>query len=215
MLLTRSEFENLEQQNKLRIAFVGMSNIGKSFRATQLQQVKGFYVHEVDTEIARKLGLEGVTDIASWMKHPDDVDYPKKQQYYLEVEGEVMKQDFESTENTIIDTTGSVIYLEQTILDDLKKNALVVEFRVPSSSLQMMINDFFANPKPVIWGDIFDQKEGESTVAALSRCYPRLLAERNQRYRAIADISLPDSLTRDEGVSIESFWEMLLSALPE
>ncbi len=215
MILTRTEFENLQQQNKLRIAFVGMSNIGKSFRAAQIEKLRGFYRHAVDDEIAQQLGCTGITDIAEWMGLPDAPQYATKEQEYLLLEEAAMQNDISTQGNSIIDTTGSVIYLDETLLSELKKTALVVEFRVPPTFIEMMITDFFAHPKPVIWGDIFEQKSDESLNDALRRCYPKLLADRNERYRQLADIALPGSLTRDESVSAESFWQMLLSSLPQ
>ena len=215
MLLTRGEFDQRLQAGTLTLCFVGMSNIGKSFRSVQLGELQGLHCHAVDDLIAAELGFADVGEIASWMGQPDGSDYAERQQQYLKLEAAITTADTGMHGNTVIDTTGSVIYLDDPLLADLKNRALVVEFRVPDSYLDLMINDYFANPKPVVWGEMFSRKAGESTDEALRRCYPQLLADRNRRYQALADLSLPGALTRDEAVSDESFWKMLLAALPE
>ncbi len=215
MILTRSEFDKRLKNNQLQIAFIGMSNVGKTYRATQVAELQSFYLHPVDDEIAAKLELDSVEAIAEWMGQPDSGDYLAKQAQYMQLEEEITRKDVSQNGNTIIDTTGSVVYLSNDARAQIKQQALVVDFHVPDSYIDSMIDDFFTNPKPVVWNTCFQKKTGEATADALRRCYPTLLADRNRRYSEFADIILPGTISRDESISAQSFWKILVAALPE
>jgi len=56
MQLTRADFEKRYAENTLRIAFVGMSNIGKSYTGSRLSKAFNFDLIQVDELIWEALG---------------------------------------------------------------------------------------------------------------------------------------------------------------
>lgn len=211
MLLTRSQFNQKFKANQLRLAFVGMSNIGKSARSRGLAEEKRFEKASIDKKIAQKLGLKNEEDIANWLGMPYDEGFLAKQKEYLNLENKLtLNAKIPENKNFILDTTGSVIYLEPSVLAFLKKNFLIIHFKAPQAILAKMIEKFFSQPKPLVWGDKFSVcKKEETTEDALKKCYPKLLNFREKKYQQLADISL--DTFRDIPMSNTEFWEVLVS----
>lgn len=69
------------------------------------------------------------------------------------------------------------------------------------------------DPKPVVWGQSFNKKEGESDHDALVRCYPELLEFRARRYANLADITLPYDIARAPQSSGEDFLNAIYALL--
>ena len=214
MILTQDEFLQKFSAGNLKIAFVGMSNIGKSFRSKQLGKIKNFRVFSVDDAIEKKLGLSSMKEMAQWMGYPYEKKYKAAEKKYLAIEDDITRTVFPAG-NFILDTTGSVIYTSPHTMDFLKKNYLIVELRCPTYLIDRMIESFFKTPKPVVWEKIYRKKPGETEKQALKRCYPLLLEDRNKRYAALADIHIDGKLSREYGISPQKFWDILLSTLPE
>ena len=70
MQLSRLEFEDRYAKNDLRIALIGMSNIGKSFTGQRLAQSFNFNLLEVDKIIWENLGKGSMADFAAWQGQP-------------------------------------------------------------------------------------------------------------------------------------------------
>ena len=191
------EFDVHIKNGSLRLAFVGMSNAGKSYRSKILRDQAGFLWYHVDNEIQKTLGIE---DLSSWLGHPSSEGYTKRQAEYLGLEDKFTRQAAIDTggQNLVFDTTGSVIHLSKETLALLSDNCLVVHLDVGESSLPAMMEKFFANPKPVAWDTFFSMLPGETEEAALRRCYPALLSERLRRYRELAHINIPADDVRDK-----------------
>jgi len=66
-LLTGDEMMQHIKQGDFRLAFVGMSNCGKSYKSRILQDNAGFFWYEVDRAIQKSLGFDSMDQIASWM----------------------------------------------------------------------------------------------------------------------------------------------------
>lgn len=66
-LLTGDEMMQHVETEDFRLAFVGMSNCGKSYRSRILQNDVDFFWYEVDREIQKKLGFDTMDEIAAWM----------------------------------------------------------------------------------------------------------------------------------------------------
>ena len=64
MLITQKQFQDKMEDDMLRIAFIGMSNIGKSFRSQQMVQILGFDAVHVDEEIEKELALPDMNAMA-------------------------------------------------------------------------------------------------------------------------------------------------------
>lgn len=93
-------------------------------------------------------------------------------------------------ERLIIDTTGSVIYLEEKIMGALRELSIMVLLDAPDNLQQELYRKYLLNPKPVIWGDAYQPLLDENPKDALARCYPLLLKNRSAMYRSHAQVVL-------------------------
>lgn len=188
------------------ITLIGMSGTGKSHWSQKLVDY-GFKRFCCDDIIESKLvhilkekGFQGIHDVAKWMGQPYDAQYPDTSDEYLRIEIEVMQdllrrlQHISVRENIVLDTTGSVIYVPDTIITQLRKCTTLIYLETPESVRKHMFERYIQDPKPVIWGSLFTKKAGESNIDALSRCYPTLLSYRTTRYETIADIVIKHNL---------------------
>lgn len=207
--------------NNMALCLVGMSNCGKSHWSRLLA---GHYSAEcicVDELIEQAiepeltaLGHSGIDGMAEWMGFPTDARFDDAQTRYLACEQNITDAITpHSQKNTILDTTGSVVYLTQNTLANLRKNFLVVHLEASDDMLEFMTSTYFDTPKPVVWGDAFDLADGETPEDALRRCYPRLLRERRERYSALAHVSIPASLSRSKQLDIRGFIQILSDQL--
>lgn len=198
--LTQSEFDAHIANNTIKLAFIGMSNAGKSYRARMLSQDAGFKWHHVDGEIQQTLGIESMDAISLWLGYPTSATYPEREKIYLDAENKNTLLDTFDTDakNLVFDTTGSVIYLPQTTIDWLKQQCLMVNLVVGEDKLAPMMEKFFAEPKPLIWSGFFVQAEGENEHQALEHSYPRLLHDRLARYQSLAHINIPAQELHDK-----------------
>lgn len=193
--LKPEEFDSHIVGGTCRVAFVGMSNAGKSYRSHILESECGFLWYQVDEKIGDALEHESVAWIASWLGYPSSQRYSEREGRYLDLENTFTKEAAMQTNgrNLVFDTTGSVTQLEKNTLDILDDNCLIVHLDVGEDAIAKLIKKFFQDPKPVCWGEFFSIGPGESEEAALKRCYPRLLSERLKRYRALAHLNIKAS----------------------
>ena len=154
--------------------------------------------------------------MANWLGQPSDPDYKEKEQIYLELEREVVSEAMELLgpdgwnlkQNIVVDTTGSVIYLGDKIMEGLKQRSRMVYLAIPDAELEFMIEQYFSDPKPVIWGDAFQPKESETTEESLKRCYPELIHWRAERYRSYADMMLIMDRDHRDRMSVTRFLQL-------
>ncbi len=198
--LQPEEFDAHIVQGTFRLSFVGMSNAGKSYRSKVLAKEKDFLWYQVDEEIQKELGFATMEEISAWIGYPTNTGYKEREAKYLELENHFTREAAMKTggKNFVFDTTGSVVHLLPETLQILKENCLVVHLDIGEDSLDKMVERFFAEPKPVAWGDYFTIQAGESEADALRRCYPKLLHDRLQMYRSLAHINIPAADLRDK-----------------
>jgi shikimate kinase len=214
--LTKAEFIAHYNALTLRIVLIGMSNAGKSRRAKELMESLDFFVYSVDAEIAKELGLRDVEAIGEWLGHPDVPGYKEKEKIYLALEEKFsdiayIEKHVPRGKNIVFDTTGSVAHLSEEIRTKLYEHCLVVYLTV--DSIERMIENFFETVKPLIWGDYFSQREGESRDEALRRSYPELLAFREERYASgLNVVKIPAHILWD--ATAECILNTILSRLP-
>ncbi len=192
-LLTPDELDKHVTNKDFRLAFVGMSNAGKSYRSKVLRDELDFMWYEVDQEISNKLGLEDVTAVASWMGTPGDDGYQEREDLYAKKEGEcTYLQNLDTGgKNLVFDTTGSVIYLDSHIKNWLLGQCLVVNLDTGEDAIPQMLRRYLKHPKPVSWDGFLQKKDGETENETLERCYPDLLRDRLKKYREFANITVP------------------------
>jgi shikimate kinase len=190
-----------------------MSGTGKSYWAQKLAAA-GFRVIGVDDRIEKKLapelaagGYRGIGGVAAWMGWPDDPAYREREKKYLECEVESMGEAFDEIQasgqgGSILDTTGSVVYAGEEICRQMQSLTTVVYLEASLAEEELLIARYLSDPKPVLWGDQFVQRPGESTPDAIARCYPQLIAHRKKLYKRYAH----------RIVSMESLWNAQLDA---
>lgn len=206
----------------MRFSLIGMSGSGKSYWSKKLGE-KGFKRFGCDDLIEEQLGDElkvlgylGTQDVAKWMGQPFDPQYLYTSKKYLEYEQKVVNQilavleQSKLEENIIIDTTGSVIYLADDILNKLTALTKVIYLNTPESVQQKMYNLYLKDPKPVIWGESFVKTCKESNMEALGRCYSKLLATRTKKYQQLADITMDYDLLHSADFTEENFLNLIL-----
>jgi len=189
--LTQAEFDEKKRTEQLRIALVGMSNIGKSHWARRIKRDHGFVHYEVDDRIQENLSLSSIAKSANWMGHPYDAGYTAKAKQYLELESEMTAEASNAEGNVIIDTTGSVIYLDEEIKNDIKKHNVVIYIKANPKNLDRLKKRFATSPKPLIWGEHFKAVEGVDNHDAMMAQYPSLLRARDEMYAKMADLTMP------------------------
>jgi len=222
-MMTPQEFTERLKNNQLVLTIIGMSNIGKSHWAENLAGIGFKHIH-CDGRIESKLKERsfiiknsGPAGLAEWMGYPHEDRFPKTQAEYLNTEKEVMMEIVDGLDkkiegNTAIDTSGSFIYTGPDAHKGIREKSLVVYIKAPEGKIQEMFEKFIESPKPVIWGDKYDRKEGESEMEALARCYPALLEYRFKLYEECADISIPfDSIYKK--VDANGFLELIKNQL--
>jgi hypothetical protein len=182
------------------LSFLGMSGVGKSHWAKKLE-ARGWLRIDCDGEIAGRLGElltiepgeEPVRALGTWMGMPWTRGYEEREAAYLTLEEVVTSaaidraiEASEAGRDVVLDCTGSVIYLNDTVLSRLAKETRAVYFRTPDAQMDAMLARYVAEPKPVVWGKSFTPREDEREGRGLSRLYPALLAFRDARYATLA-----------------------------
>lgn len=205
----------------MKLSFIGMSGVGKSYWSKQLAQA-GWLHLDCDARIADRLGEvievntheDPVHAVGRWMGMPWAEGYDRREAEYLALESGVTHQAIDETigqgdQSTVIDTTGSVIYTGDGVLDRLKQQTQVVYFDVPDEVRSRMVELYLREPKPVLWQGMFERRRGEPDDKALARCYADLLADRAERYRELADVVIDYHAVRREGFGIDQLLQMI------
>ncbi|PHS40005.1 MAG: hypothetical protein COA91_05095 [Robiginitomaculum sp.] len=191
MLLSRTEFDKKLSKGDLRIALIGMSNIGKSHTARRIAEAYGFDHYDVDAHIQAKMGNPSMQAMAKWMGQPYDQGYRERAATYLEMETEITLNAQGQRGNQVLDTTGSVIHGGANVIKIIKNNYLIIYIQANSDDIDVLTNRYLEYPKPTIWAQNYRPVSGlDPQQAALSR-YPDMLASRALLYEEMADISLP------------------------
>jgi shikimate kinase len=197
-----------------------MSGAGKTHWSQKLAAA-GLRVISIDDRIEKKLGPElaaggyiGIGGVAAWMGWPDQPAYREREQKYLTAEIESMDEvlnEIEASggEGILLDTTGSVVYAGDEICRRMQALTTVVYLAVPAAEEENLIARYLSDPKPVLWGDQFEQRPGESAKDAVARCYPQLIANRKKLYERYANRVV--SLAKLEGMRLDArgFLELL------
>ena len=204
----------------IKFSFIGMSGAGKSHWAEKLGSV-GFRVIRVDDRIEEKLapelaagGYKGIGGVAAWMGWPDQPAYREREQKYLAREVESMNEALDEIEDAgeegiILDTTGSVVYAGDEICRRMQSLTAVVYLEAPAKEEKVLIARYLSDPKPVLWGDQFVPRAGESAKDTVARCYPQLIAHRKKLYEKYAHRVVSIERLRKTNPDARAFLEYL------
>ncbi len=187
-----------------------MSGSGKSYWSEKLAR-HGFRRFCLDALITQKLDDklrredQSLLTLGEWMGFPFQDGYQKREELYLSTERQLMAEILgwieenacvDSDENVVLDTTGSVIYTGENLLERLRSLTTIVYFPVPAVIREAMLRQYLSNPRPVLWRGFFNIEPGETVEEALFRSYNALLDSREVAYRELAGIEI-DYFTRN------------------
>lgn len=191
-----------DSHKPLRLALIGMSGAGKSHWTKNLAAL-GCPTVCCDDQIEARLapvlragGYTGINGVAAWMGWPDSPTYLERESQYLTEEIAVLDEVLSGLEkdpkrDLILDTTGSVIATGNHTLHRLRRQMTVVYLSSSSAEVQLLIQRYLQDPKPVLWQGAFRPHPGETPQQTVVRCYPVLIAARRQSYEALAHLTLP------------------------
>jgi len=204
----------------IKLSLIGMSGAGKSHWAQKLAAA-GFGVFGIDDRIEKKLaselaagGYRGIGGVAAWMGWPDDPAYREREKKYLECEIESMGEALDEIqasgeEGIVLDTTGSVTYTGEGICRRMQNLTTVVYLEASPAEEEVLIARYLSDPKPVLWGDQFVQRPGESAQDAIARCYPQLIANRKKLYEHYAHRIVSMERLRNVHPDVRGFLELI------
>jgi len=204
----------------MHLALIGMSGIGKSYWATKLAEI-GFEYYGCDDLIATKLwpdlsdSHDRLLAMANWMGFPHDSHYEPRAAQYLAYEVEVMQELMEKLrqaspdQKMVIDTTGSVIYVGEAVLTELKRLATLVYLDITPEVHEQMLQKFWQHPRPIIWQTHFQPAAAETQTQAIERCYPSLLTYRQQLYQHYSDVIIPYQAHQQFDLTASEFLQLI------
>jgi len=209
----------------MRLSLIGMSGSGKSHWSIRLAELS-FHRFCCDEMIARNLSAEllradGTTmDLGEWMGFPYEPHYKKREARYLAYEIEVLDEILgylagsarDPAESVIVDTTGSVIYTGEEVLERMCSQTTVVHFSTPPEVQERMLKVYIAQPRPILWRDLFSQEPDETNDKALARCYPELLSSRERLYENYADVTIDYYTRNQDGFGVNDFLKEIEAA---
>lgn len=154
----------------MKLSLIGMSGTGKTYWSKKLEPA-GFKRFGCDDLIEAQLKLEllkaglknGINHVSRWLGQPFDQRHSQNSRKYLKLEHQALKQILSqiaylpSAAKVVIDTTGSVIYLPKSTLNQLRQLTQIVYLETPTSVRQNMLKLYLNDPKPVIWGQTFNR----------------------------------------------------------
>ncbi|MGB9752156.1 MAG: hypothetical protein C0183_09890 [Roseiflexus castenholzii] len=199
------------------IGLIGMAGIGKSRWAARLTDV-GFRALHCDDLIAERLrtiyAADTVTvyDIGRWMGFPYEAHYAERERIYRACEHAVMEEIAERVageKNVVIDTTGSIVYLDAALLERLKRCTTMVYLADDADLRVRLLEEYLARPRPIVWNGMYRPRPGETPEATMARCYPQLVRSRAALYRKIADLMIEPQRHRNPAFTVADVLGMI------
>lgn len=202
------------------ITLVGMSGTGKTYWSKRLES-QGFTRFGCDDlitiRLARQLGYSEISsfDMHQWVGYPDEATHTERAQQYLQAEEDVLLEiiaylnNIDEQENIVIDSTGSVIYMQSSILATISRLTRMVYLGITPQDFERMLKYYLENPVAIIWNGFFRPLPMESRQETFARCYPQLIKSRERKYKELAQMTIAPSLHRNENPSVEQFLSYL------
>ena len=214
MQLSRAEFEQLYDEGDLRIALIGMSNIGKSYTGMRLATAFDFELIEVDKLIREALGHDDMDAFAAWQGQPYSDGYEAREAESRALESAATQRALnQKNNNAILDTTGSVIYTEKQVQENLARDWFIIHISASEDDIERLKLQYFKQPKPLMWNGHYRCAPGQDSDAAILECYPKLLASRAKDYAALANGTIASDVILDTRLTIQDIFERLKPAV--
>lgn len=207
----------------MHLTLIGMSGIGKSYWSQAMAPL-GFQPICCDDLISHKLStltgrtLVGLEGVSQWLGEPQQEGYTQRNNLYLACEAEVMAEvnqqltAGQTAAQTVLDTTGSIIYLSPHLLDPLAQNRVVVYLKASAEQYHLMLEAFLQAPRPLFWNGLYQPRPEETMTQTIRRCYPLLLQQRHLLYEQLAHLTLPFDLHRRPGLTPTQFLQAITQA---
>lgn len=206
----------------MRLAFIGMSGSGKSYWSSLLAE-HGFKRYCCDDLIDAKLSRElvwpdgSLMTLGEWMGFPFHKGYAERESAYLTMEREVLAgvlrdlagKPATAKPDVVVDTTGSVIYTGEEVLEELRAHTHIVYFSVSPAFRRQLLDAYLRNRRPILWRGMFQVNPGETNHEALARCYESLLASRERLYESLADAVIDMASLKSPMIEVESLIERI------
>lgn len=204
------------------LILIGMSGTGKSYwsKKLEMQGFKRFGCDDLITErLAHQLGYSDSSafDMHQWVGYPDEVTHAERAQQYLQAEEDVLNEiiaylnEAEQHENIVIDSTGSIIYMQPAILDKISCLTRIIYLDISDQDFDRMLKYYLENPVAIIWNGYFQPLPLESRQETFARCYPQLIRSREQKYKELAQVTIASSLHHAPETSVEQFLKSISS----
>ena len=197
----------------MKLALVGLSNIGKSFWATALERHLGYRRISCDDRIEQRLASKlpppnplspaGTGRLAAWLGFPYTPGFEQREQEYFVAEMGVTRDATRELAalpgDAVLDTTGSVVYLPDNTVDEIKRSFTVVYLAAELPDIAALAESYAKDPKPLLWMGAYQPEPGEPPAAAMNRCYRVLVNWRARRYGMMAHVTYPRAMLPGAG----------------
>jgi len=193
-----------------------MSGIGKSYWSKKLEE-HGFIRFGSDDLItdylAHQIGYDDPRqfDMHTWVGYPDEKTYDERALQYLQAEEFVLNNIFKfitnanPNEKIVIDSTGSVIYMKDSILKKLTQLTKIIYLDITPQDYEKMLHYYLNNPVAIIWNGFYQPNDSETRQETFERCYPRLIKSREAGYRNLAHTVIPAQFHKADTTSVSDF----------
>ncbi len=204
------------------VTLIGMSGVGKSYWSSRLEKEAGFkriccddLIGEALEKKLVKLGVKpDLNSIAKWRGLPYEEKYQANERLQIMNEQEVMEAVCEEiermgSEDIVVDTSGSMVYIDPMVITGLKEHSLMVYIVANEEQVTELYNDEVIFRRPLVWGAAYKQNQNENPTEAMRRCFADLIKWRASQYERWSDISIPYNQLRNETLNTEQFLALL------
>jgi hypothetical protein len=167
----------------------------------------------ISERLVSKLGIRdnGDFEMHAWVGFPYEETHAERAKLYFETEIEVMQEivnllsQSDDKTDIVIDTSGSAVYVPPALLERLGKLTNMVYLAVTPEMIDGMPHTYLQKPVAVLWNGLFQPLEGESLSQSFARCYPKLLASRDELYRRYSHQIIHPEIHRCKSLSTQAF----------
>jgi len=210
MHLSPEKFREKYDSRDLKLAFIGMSNIGKSYTAKRLAGAYDFHLIDIDQHIQDIMGHASMDEFARWQGHPYEPGYAEREAKSIAIESDVTLTAAQTAEgNSILDTPGSVIYTRPDVLKTIRETFLVVHIKAVDQDIERLKTDYFERPKPLVWAGHYHKNPEKTDRENIFESYPKLLASRAEKYADLADVTLTSDFIIKSDVTPQDIFQAL------